>query len=198
MLTPGRRRLAGTRVRRRRLEPLPRPGAFRRGTVGRQGRSRRRVRGALHRRHPGRAPDHLCPAPPARQDPEPRRGSCLYRQLLQSRHGRAERSRSGPHRPDRIMDGKSAARHQNGLGTRSQTVSLSRTIPRRPEQHSLSLVACIKRLPAWPRGSFPSQNGDISDVPFPLPFFPPPSALFVLAAASRPRDQPHSSGSSSR
>ena len=62
-------------------------------------RSRRqRVRGALHRRHPGRAPDHLCPATPARQDPEPRHGPWLHRQLLQSCHGRAERT--GPVRTD--------------------------------------------------------------------------------------------------
>src|SRR5271166_6882492 len=30
-------------------------------------------------------------------------------------------------------------------------------------------LPCIKRLRACPRGSFPPQTGDISDVPFPLP-----------------------------
>jgi hypothetical protein len=51
-----------------------------------------------------------------------------------------ELSEAGPHRRDRIMDGNSAARHQNRLGSRSQTVSLSRTMPRMPEQHSDFLV----------------------------------------------------------
>jgi len=39
------------------------------------------------------------------------------------------------------------------------------------EQRRQRYAACIKRLRACPRGSFPSQTVDISDVPFSLPQF---------------------------